>query len=306
MVELPASLLALTDREPGWAAWLDRLPRLAADLLRDWDLVPDGAARHGECALVLPVRTADGEPAALKITWPHDEAAHEHLALQHWHGDGAVRLLRADPHRWALLLERLHPEDLTGLDAEEACALVAASYRRLHRPAPPQLTRLSTRAQAWAGRLLALPRDAPVPRRMVEQAAALARGFADDDATDGRLLHTDLHYANVLAGDREPWLVIDPKPLSGDPHYEVAPLLRNRWDEVVASGDVRAAVRRRFGVVVDVAGLDEDRARDWVVVREMVNVLAQLEWAQREGRAWGSVDPEWGTRAVTIAKAVQG
>ena len=62
--------------------------------------------------------------------------------------------------------------------------------------------------------------------------------------TDARLIHGDLHYENVLAADREPWLVIDPKPMAGDPHYELAPMLWNRWDEVVASGDVRDAVRR--------------------------------------------------------------
>ena len=81
------------------------------------------------------------------------------------------------------------------------------------------------------------------------------------------MIHGDLHYENVLAGDREPWLVIDPKPMSGDPHYELAPMLWNRWDEAVATGDLRIALRRRFHTLVDAAGLDEDRARDWVVVR---------------------------------------
>ena len=58
-----------------------------------------------------------------------------------------------------------------------------------------------------------------------------------DDASTGTMTHGDLHYANVLAADREPWLVIDPKPMSGDPHYEPAPLLWNRWDEL--DGDIR-------------------------------------------------------------------
>ena len=121
-----------------------------------------------------------------------------------------------------------------------------------------------------------------------------------------RTIHGDLHYANVLAGDREPWLVIDPKPVAGDPHYEVAPLLWNRWDEVVASGNVRDAVRRRFHAVVDAALLDEDRARDWVVVRELHNVLWTIEDADRENRALDAADREWVTTAVAIAKAVQG
>jgi streptomycin 6-kinase len=120
------------------------------------------------------------------------------------------------------------------------------------------------------------------------------------------MIHGDLHYENVLAGDREPWLVIDPKPVAGDPHYEVAPLLWNRWDEVVASGSVREAVRTRFFAAVDTAMLDEDRARDWVVVREVHNALWAVEDAQRAGRALDAEERDYVTAAITIAKAVQG
>lgn len=81
-----------------------------------------------------------------------------------------------------------------------------------------------------------------------EQAIALGRDLSLDRAAD-RVLHTDLHYANVLAGQRQPWAVIDPKPVNGDPHYEIAPMLWNRWDEIAA--DVRDGVRRRFWTLVD-------------------------------------------------------
>jgi streptomycin 6-kinase len=142
-----------------------------------------------------------------------------------------------------------------------------------------------------------LPRSAPVPRRLVEQALSIAGDLAADPSTDGVLVHTDLHYANVLAGERQPWLVIDPKPLSGDPHVEPAPMLWNRWDEVVASGDVRDAVRRRFFALVDAALLDEDRARAWVVLREVVNAVEELDELEP--------DRQWITASITIAKAVQ-
>jgi streptomycin 6-kinase len=183
--------------------------------------------------------------------------------------------------------------------------VVAGLYERLHVPALPQLRRLSSYVDRWTRRLDALPSGAPVPRRLVEQAVSLGRSFVADEATDSRMIHGDLHYDNVLAGDREPWLVIDPKPVAGDPHYELAPMLWNRWDEVVASGDVRGAVRRRFHTLVDVAGLDEDRARDWVVVRELHNVLWAIEDAERAGRRLTAEDRSWVTTAVAVAKAVQ-
>jgi streptomycin 6-kinase len=119
------------------------------------------------------------------------------------------------------------------------------------------------------------------------------------------LIHGDLHYENVLAADREPWLVIDPKPVSGDPHYEVAPLLWNRWEEVVESHRVRDAVRLRFHTVVDAALLDEQRARAWVVVRAMHNACWSIDDAVARGRELAPVERDWLTTMVTVAKAVQ-
>ncbi|HWJ09750.1 MAG TPA: aminoglycoside phosphotransferase family protein [Nocardioides sp.] len=279
----------------------DRLPGAVRDLLRDWELADEGERWQGRRSLVVPVTTADGTPAALKIGLPDEESEHEHLALQHWHGKGAVRLLRADPGRRAMLLERLDRVDLAGHWDVEACEIVAGLYRDLHRPAFPQLRPLSEYAGRVARALGELSRDVPLPPRLVEQARHLAERFAADPATDGTVVHTDLHYGNVLAAERTPWLAIDPKPLSGDPHYEIAPLLWNRYDEL--AGGVRDGVRARFHAVVDTAGLDEHRARDWVVVRAMD--LARRRIADPPGLEGAIPTPVLLTRCVSIAKAVQ-
>lgn len=296
-------------RGPDWAGWVDRLPRLVRDLVEEWALTPQvepADAWHGYCSLVLPVRTAAGDDAALKVAWDgDDESDFEHLALQHWGGRGAVRLLRADPRRRALLLERLHERELSSLGYVEAAEVVASLYPRLHVPALPQLRPVTAYVERWAAGLAALPRDAPIPHRLVEQTRALARDFLADPASTGTLIHGDLHDHNVLAGDREPWLVIDPKPMSGDPHYEPAPMLWNRWEEVVARSDIRGDVRRRFHALVDGAGLDEQRARDWVVVRMVLNALWTVQDAERLTRGLTADDRDWITRCVTIVKAVQ-
>lgn len=299
---VPASLQAAASRGEDWAAWLDRLPRLVGELLAEWELSLDGESMSGYCSIVLPVRGPDEDAAVLKVTFDgDDESLHEPLALQRWHGDGAVRLLRADPHRWALLLVRLDPTDLCGLWDLQACEVVAGLYGRLHVPAPPQLQTLSWYADRVADRLAALPPSAPLPPRFVDQARSLARSFAADPGTDGTLVHTDLHYANVLAAGQGRWLAIDPKPLSGDPHYEVAPLLWNRFDEL--AGRVREGIRDRFFAVVDTAGLDEDRARDWVVVRMLDLARQRLEDPPDVVRR--TPTDELLTMCVTIAKAVQ-
>ena len=304
-IVLPPGLDEQRELGPDWASWLDALPRTFADVLADWELRRDGDDLwHGFCSLVAPVVTADGEPAVLKVSFDGDEeSAHEALALQHWHGDGVVRLQRADPRRRALLLERLHRRDLTGLWDLEACEIVAGLYPRIHRLALPQLATVTSYVETWLAELAAQPRDIPIPHRMVEQALALGRDLVADPASVGRIIHGDLHYENVLAGDREPWLVIDPKPMSGDPHYEPAPMLWNRFDEL--AGDVRDGVRRRFHTLVDAAGLDEDRARDWVVVRMVLNANWSVQDAQRAGRDLNPDEQEWITQCVAITKAVQ-
>ena len=290
---------------PAWGSWFDRLPRLAADVLTEWSLSLDGAAMNGYASLVLPVRTSTGTPAALKLTFDgDDESLHEAVALQHWNGRGTVKLLRADPNRRALLLERLHVEDLTVIDDLAACEVVGRFYPRLHVPALPQLRTVTSYVERWVDALTTLPRNAPIPRRLVEQATSLGRELVADPASAAVMVHGDLHYENVLAADREPWLVIDPKPMSGDPHYEPAPMLWNRWDELVATGNVREAVRRRFHTLVGAGGLDEDRARDWVVVRSIINAHWTLQDAEGVGRLPAG-DQQWITLCVTTAKAVQ-
>lgn len=253
-----------------------------------WDLRRDGEPRRESASMVLPVRTTDGEPAVLKIGSPDSDAEHEHLALRRWNGDGAVRLLSADPPRRAVLLERLHAQDLSTLSDVQACEVVAGLYRRLHVPALPQLRTLTSYLERWADDFEALPRSAAIPHRLVAQAAALSRELAADPATTGRLVHGNLHYGNVLAADREPWLAIAPRPINGDPHYEVAPMLWNRWDEL--SGHIRGGVQRRFYALVDAAGLDDERARSWVVVRVVREAIR---------------DPKQLTKYVALAKAVQ-
>ena len=295
-VALPDGVLAMAARGADWAAWVDALPRRLADLLEEWELEVDGEPTHGRTALVAPVRSALGD-AVLKVVMPQEESEHEALGLQRLGGGGAVRLLRADPHRNALLLERLHSRDLTDLWDVEACEVVGGLYDRIHVPAPPQLRTLTSYVDRWTDDLTRLPPSAPLPRRLVEQAISLGRALVADEAGSGVMIHGDLHYENVLAADREPWLVIDPKPVSGDPHYEVAPLLWNRWEEL--EGDVRGGVRRRFHATVDAAGLDEHRARDWVVVRMMHNAL----WAVEDDTT--APDTMTLTCCVAIAKAVQ-
>lgn len=273
------------------AAWVDALPGLVAGLLDDWQLTLDGPPVQGRASLVVPVLAEGSRRCVVKVAHPGLEAEHEALALKLWHGRGAVRLVSADPHRSALLLERLEATDLRDAWDLDACATVAGLYRQLHVPAPVQLPRLSAVAAGWAA-ALSTAKGLPVPPRLVQEAAALARDLAKDEATDGVTVHTDLHFGNVLRSPEGRWLAIAPKPLSGDPHSELAPMLWHRLDEY--AGRFREGVRDRFFALVDGAELDEDRARAWAVVRLMVAVLEEP-----------APDRAWTTAMLSVAKAVR-
>ena len=75
------------------------------------------------------------------------------------------------------------------------------------------------------------------------------------------LLCTDLHAGNVLAGGRRPWLLIDPKPYVGDPHYDVLQHLLNCADTLQC--DPHGLLHR----VAELARLDAERVQQWLFAR---------------------------------------
>ena len=300
-VTVPSAFAASVDGRPAeggpeGTAWLASLPRLVRESVDLWQLELDAdpsATRHGECALVVPCRR-EGERAVLKVTWPHPEARFEHLALRSWDGRGAVRLLAADPGRWSMVLERLHGDrSLETVPILQACEVIGGLFRRLDAPPVARVVNLPDECVRWQE--LCRAGSPRVPRRMTQQAASLLGDLASGSRQD--LVHQDLHFGNVLAGDREPWLAIDPKPINGQWEFAVAPVLWNRWDEALQATSVRAHLRTRLSVLCEVAGLDEDRARQWSFVRLVLNALG----------VWLSGAPEQNllSHYLAAAKAMQ-
>ena len=247
--------------------WLAGLPDLARWCCREWRLEIDGPAWHGCTALVFPARR-DGERLALKLAWQDGSTRDEPVALSTWDGQGAVRLLESG--RGTLLLERLDASrSLAARPLSEAVEVAATLLRRLAVPAPPGLRTLRREAERLAQELPAewARLGEPLPKRLLDAAVAACRDLGPEAGT--ALVNEDMHYQNVLAGTREPWLVIDPKPLAGDPEFGVIPLLWNRFGESTVENRVRAVA----------GGMDADRVWAWTLVRAVDNWL----WAAEHG-----------------------
>jgi streptomycin 6-kinase len=245
-------------------AWLRRLPDTLRDLQRRWSLTV-GTPFEGEnasCAWVAPVQLADGTSAVLKLGMPHMEAEHEIDGLRFWNGEPTVRLLQADDDLRAMLLERCEPGTaLRALAEPEQDIVIAHLLRRLRRrPSEPHPFRpLSAMLAYWSDETLADAKQWRDPA-LVRDGLDLFKELPRTAPTEV-LLATDLHAGNVLEAQREPWLVIDPKPFVGDPAYDATQHLLN------CDARLRSDPDGTISRFADLLGLDHERVRLWTFAR---------------------------------------
>jgi len=229
-----------------------------------WSLRVGEPYPSGSASLVMPALLPDGEPAVIKLPFPDRESRHEAAALRHWNGEGAVRLLDHDPVTGALLLERCEPgSPLADVEPDAALDVLIGLLPRLWQPAGAPFTPLADEA-AWWDSHLEQEWDAagrPFPRRLIDAALDALRSLPGSQG-EPVLLHQDLHAGNVLRARREPWLVIDPKPLVGEREFGAASIVRG-----TELGHSRAHVLRRLDRLCAALDLDRERARAWTVAQ---------------------------------------
>jgi streptomycin 6-kinase len=264
ILRVPERLADSCRKTPERAAWLNRLPGALSNLERRWSLTL-GAPFGGDevsCAWVAPVALADGTSAVLKLGMPHMEGEHELQGLRFWKGDPTVQLLDSDDELGAMLLERCKPGTaLRAIAESEQDLVIAGLLRRLWRSpsAPHPFRPLSAMLECWSNETLAdVDRwpDAGLVREGLRLFQELPRTARID-----ALLATDLHAGNVLRSQREPWLVIDPKPFVGDPAYDATQHLFNC--EARLRSDPDGTICR----MADLLGVDRERVRLWLFAR---------------------------------------
>lgn len=246
--------------------WLAALPLALPQLLKQQQLKVLPTQFPLSYQLVVGVLTHSGQPAILKLGLPNPELTSEVFSLCHWQGQGAVKLLQADPTAGWLLLEWLLPTQpacptAAELTEDEARSRLLEVLKNLHKQPVPEVIQAdlnlsvvrgselqlipagqnADRPQQWPKKLqqwfecfasyLSIweptPPQSPLPIPWVKRAAELAPQLLQSAVHPVVLLHGDLHHGNLLSSERG-WLAIDPKGILGPATYEVFPFLRNQ------------------------------------------------------------------------------
>lgn len=290
-VFVPASLREGAGSTAKGAAWLEQLPSLVARAVQRWSLRLTEPFGVGTTAWTAPGVMPDGTPVVLKITFPHEEAQYEAAALRAWHGYSAVELLDHHGPDWAILMRRAHPGTLmlhdhspaqvrlrTGLEliANLHRAPVRGDELPLLRHAAARWTKIATdRANRWAHLYEHY-------RQEMQYGLGLLAGFADHQATPAPMvgLHGDLNPGNILldapVGGPGHWLAIDPKPMLGDPAYDLWPMLA-QVDSPFGYPDPMAVLAPRVEMAEQILGVPARRICQWACARAVEAVLWQLE-----------------------------
>jgi streptomycin 6-kinase len=267
---------ALSESVPDGDDWVDKLPRTAEQAVELRELTVERVqVPGGRSSLVVLVRRPDGTPAVLKLVPPRSRPESERAALAHWDGRGAVQLLEPFVTEGVLLLERLHP-DVSVRSLPEAKALLeaAGTLRRLW-VEPPGDHVFETVAER-TGRQAAALRGAPAEVTGLVGAALDARESLLAAPPEQRLLHGTFRQSKVLAGERSPWLAVGPDPVVGECAFDLARLVRDRVEDLIASPSGAATTRRRVKRLAESLEVDQERLRGWTLFRAVESGVRAL------------------------------
>ncbi|WP_349827628.1 aminoglycoside phosphotransferase family protein [Brevibacterium litoralis] len=332
-MEIPRVLfnsVAEVNGEDRARAWEGALDFMYAELVDRWDLRPDpvpGSPWAGMESLVVPVLTREGYRAILRFASPNRDNPQVHhqvlRALRAWDGHGAVRVVEEDSSFRATLQERLRSGvDLSTRPLAEVPAIWGQLSRSLRVTGGDGFVRVQDIAARFVERLperAALLRDFTEFRHSDARILDIARAWGEQLAAspERTLLHADLHYYNILAGNPGPdglatWKAIDPQPLTGPPAYTVAPVLWNRLAEIPVRGPAaQAAWLRAFATdLCRHAEIDPQYGMGAAVVREVENMFWYLRAAGSARAAGDSTGAERSTgdaaRSLWVVRALTG
>jgi streptomycin 6-kinase len=272
------------------AQWLAQLPARVAEYAERWSLEVMPPFPVESYSYVAPAVRPDGESVVLKVGVLGRELTCQIESLRHWNGSGVCRLLEADAERGCLLMEHVLPgEPLKTIADDERVTRVALEVmQRLWKPAPAQHD--FPKVTEWAGDLEKLRARfnggfGPFPADMVERAE---RQFVEllSDGSPSMLIHGDMNWGNILRGQREPWLVIDPKGVVGNPLYDAATFL-NDPPEDLTRPELKRLLARRVAQIAEGLSVERARVKGWAQAHCVL--AGYWTYEDHHGQGWQAV-----------------
>ncbi|MEW1832657.1 aminoglycoside phosphotransferase family protein [Streptomyces sp. NPDC088196] len=275
----PRLVKALGETAPSGDDWLEKLPEVAQQAVDLRELTVERVqVPGGRSSLVVLVRRADGTPAVLKLAPRRARPESERAALARWGGLGAVQLVEPFAAEGVLVLERLHP-DVSVRSLPEAKALLeaAGTLRRLW-VEPPGDHAFETVAER-TGRQAQVMRgggSGGVEVDALVSAALEAREALLVAPPEVRLLHGTFRQSKVLAAERVPWLAVGPDPVVGECAFDLARLVRDRVEDLIATPSGASTTRRRIKRLAESLDVDQERLRGWTLFRAVESGVRAL------------------------------
>ncbi|MDV7223423.1 aminoglycoside phosphotransferase family protein [Streptomyces prunicolor] len=272
---------ALGETAPSGDDWLEKLPEVAQQAVDLRELTVERVqVPGGRSSLVVLVRRADGTPAVLKLAPRRARPESERAALARWGGLGAVQLVEPFAGEGVLVLERLHP-DVSVRSLPEAKALLeaAGTLRRLW-VEPPGDHAFETVAER-TGRQARVMRDSGSGSGGAEVASLVSAALEAREALlaappEVRLLHGTFRQSKVLAAERVPWLAVGPDPVVGECAFDLARLVRDRVEDLIATPSGASTTRRRIKRLAESLDVDQERLRGWTLFRAVESGVRAL------------------------------
>lgn len=275
----PRLVKALGETAPSGDDWLEKLPEVAQQAVDLRELTVERVqVPGGRSSLVVLVRRVDGTPAVLKLAPRRARPESERAALARWGGLGAVQLVEPFAAEGVLVLERLHP-DVSVRSLPEAKALLeaAGTLRRLW-VEPPGDHAFETVAER-TGRQAQVMRgggSGGVEVDALVSAALEAREALLVAPPEVRLLHGTFRQSKVLSAERVPWLAVGPDPVVGECAFDLARLVRDRVEDLIATPSGASTTRRRIKRLAESLDVDQERLRGWTLFRAVESGVRAL------------------------------
>ncbi|MCX7122757.1 MAG: aminoglycoside resistance protein [Gammaproteobacteria bacterium] len=238
---------------------------------------------------VAQATSADGEILIFKCGIPHKEMRTEIAALQHYDGQGCVKLITSDAEQGWLLIEACQPGVVLATLEDDAVATHHAVevMQKLWKPIAKEEP--FPTIQNWLEGLSRMQHDPRakdlISKRLMDYSIGLSK---DLSASMGELilLHGDLHHDNILSSSRAPYLAIDPKGLIGEREYECGALIRNPIAKIRGMSGLSRFLKRRLDQMAAETGFDRKRIQQWSMVQAVLAVYWQIEDGGINEQVW--------------------